>query len=59
MEGRVIGVVCARAGSKRLPNKNMLKINGKTLVERALNTLHRGGCNYRILYTDIQKYIDI
>jgi len=32
-----ICVVLARAGSKRLPNKNLQKINGKTLVEHAVN----------------------
>jgi CMP-N,N'-diacetyllegionaminic acid synthase len=32
-----ICVILARAGSKRLPHKNLQKINGKTLVEHAIN----------------------
>lgn len=33
-----IAVVTARGGSKRIPNKNLVKINGLTLVERTLKT---------------------
>lgn len=33
-----IGIILARKGSKGLKNKNRLKINGKTLVEIAINT---------------------
>jgi CMP-N-acetylneuraminic acid synthetase len=32
-----ICIILARAGSKRLPHKNLQKINGKTLVEHAIN----------------------
>ena len=32
-----ICVILARAGSKRLPQKNLQKINGKTLIEHAIN----------------------
>ena len=32
-----ICVILARAGSKRLPHKNLQKINGKTLVEHAID----------------------
>ena len=32
-----ICVILARAGSKRLPHKNLQKINGQTLVEHAIN----------------------
>ncbi len=36
---RVLGLVTARYGSKRLPRKNLLYINGTSLVRRAYNTL--------------------
>jgi CMP-N,N'-diacetyllegionaminic acid synthase len=32
----ILGLVPARSGSQELKNKNLLKINGKTLIERAL-----------------------
>lgn len=32
-----IAIIPARAGSKRLPNKNILKINGKSLIEWSIN----------------------
>ena len=32
---RILGVITARKGSKRLPGKNLLKIGGKTLVQRS------------------------
>ena len=32
-----ICVILARSGSKRLPQKNLQKINGKTLIEHAIN----------------------
>ena len=28
----ILGLICARKGSKRLPNKNLLKINNKSLL---------------------------
>ena len=34
---RVLGIVPARGGSKRLPGKNLAVLGGKTLVERALD----------------------
>ena len=32
-----ICVILARSGSKRLPKKNLQKINGKTLIEHAID----------------------
>ncbi len=37
---RVLGLVTARGGSKRLPRKNLLHINGLSLVRRAWETLN-------------------
>ncbi|MBX7167449.1 MAG: acylneuraminate cytidylyltransferase family protein [Pirellulales bacterium] len=35
---RVLGIIPARGGSKRLPRKNLCMLGGKTLVARALET---------------------
>ena len=50
---RTLGMVCARAGSKRLPGKNMLEYEGKPLTVRAYKTLEDAGCKFVICVTDI------
>jgi CMP-N-acetylneuraminic acid synthetase len=37
-EPRILGLVPARGGSKRLPDKNLAELGGRTLVRRALDT---------------------
>ena len=44
MTMRVLGLVPARGGSKRVPRKNMAVLNGRTLVRRALETALAAGC---------------
>ena len=44
-EDKRIAIVLARSGSTRLPNKNMLKIGGKTLTERAVEAGIGAGLN--------------
>lgn len=41
---KVLGLVPARAGSSRVPRKNMALLGGKTLVRRALETAVAAGC---------------
>lgn len=52
---KTIGIICARKGSVRLKNKNILKINSKTLVEIAYDTMKKTIVDETILYTDIDK----
>jgi CMP-N,N'-diacetyllegionaminic acid synthase len=57
---RVIAVVTARKNSKRIPGKNNLKLNGKSLVQIALDhALESEFIDYVILSSDdneLQKY---
>ena len=41
---RVLGLVPARGGSRRVKNKNLAVLEGKTLVRRALETSIAAGC---------------
>ena len=50
-----IGIVPARAGSKRLPNKNMMKINGVPLAMIAYDVLCNSGLDRVVVSTNIQK----
>jgi len=52
---KVLGIVCARKGSKRLPDKNSLKINGVPLAERAYRTLDKYA-DKTVLVTDIELF---
>lgn len=53
MSDKFIGVIPARRGSKGLPNKNILKINGKTLLYIAVsNALEAKNLDEVILTTD-------
>jgi CMP-N,N'-diacetyllegionaminic acid synthase len=41
---RVLGLVPARGGSRRLPRKNLATLNGRTLVRRSLETALEASC---------------
>ena len=52
--------ICARSGSQRLVNKNMLKINGMTLIELSIiQALEMVSSENIIFSSDSQKYLDI
>ena len=53
-----ICVILARAGSKRLPHKNLQKINGKTLVEHAINCCIENKIT-TILSSDSKEILDL
>jgi CMP-N-acetylneuraminic acid synthetase len=54
---KIIGVVCARKGSKRLPLKNSMEIGGVSLGERAYDTLD-SVCDRVVMVTDIAKFLE-
>lgn len=46
--GRVLGLIPAKAGSVRLPGKNIRPLAGKTLLERAIHSARKSGICDRI-----------
>ena len=54
-----IGIVPARAGSKRLRNKNMMKINGVPLAMIAYDVLCMAGLDRVVVSTNIKKLYDM
>ena len=60
MKSKVLGIICVRAGSKGIKNKNLLKINGKTLLEITILQAKRSKLIDRlIISTDSKKMINI
>jgi len=47
----VLGVILARAGSKSIPNKNLLKINGKSLIEIAMTEAKKSTKLTKIIFS--------
>lgn len=58
---KTIGIILARAGSTRLKNKNLKKINGKSLIKITLiEAIKSTVFNKILLYSDIsQKKLDL
>ena len=54
---KILGFVCARKGSKRLPLKNSMEIGGVSLAERAYRTLEKH-CDKVHLVTDIATFLE-
>jgi len=48
-KGRLLAIIPARAGSKRLPRKNLLKLGGKPLIAWTINAALESGCFVDIL----------
>ncbi|HEG42743.1 hypothetical protein LCGC14_1932900 [marine sediment metagenome] len=55
----ILGIICARKGSKRLPGKNEKVIDGISLTERSLQTLHAAGIEQLVVATDFMLDFDI
>lgn len=47
-----LAIIPARAGSKRLPNKNIERLGGLTLIENAVVQAYRAMINLRMVTTD-------
>ncbi|MFZ7269341.1 cytidylyltransferase domain-containing protein, partial [Avibacterium volantium] len=55
-----IAIITARSGSKGLPNKNVLLVNGKPLIAYSIEAaINSGEFEKIIVSTDSQEYIDL
>lgn len=60
MEDKMICIIPARGGSKRLPGKNLLKIDGEYMINRVIQTAKASGLFTKIIVsTDSQDIADI
>lgn len=56
---KILAIVLARAGSKRLPNKNILPLNGKPLVQWTLDAAENSKYIDDIIFTtDSDKFLE-
>jgi CMP-N-acetylneuraminic acid synthetase len=55
----VLGMVCARKGSKRLPGKNTRIIDGISLLESTVRTLRQAGIEDIVVTTDFPLEFDL
>jgi CMP-N-acetylneuraminic acid synthetase len=51
-----VGLIPARAGSSRIKRKNLRSINGKTLIERAVNVGQLLPLSNLLIFTDIPEH---
>ena len=59
-KSNTICIIPARKNSKRIKNKNLLKIKGKTLIEISINLAKRSGIfKDIILSSDSEKILSI
>jgi CMP-N-acetylneuraminic acid synthetase len=47
-----MGLICARAGSKGVPGKNLAEVGGRSLLARAIDAAHGAGITRVIVSTD-------
>ena len=54
---RVLGIIPARGGSKGLPGKNLMRLGGQTLIERAVRSAQESTLLTRIVVTSDDEAI--
>jgi len=55
---KVITIVPARAGSSRMPNKPLLRFNGRYMIQHTLERIARSGLQPIVLASDSQPILD-
>lgn len=58
IEKVTVGIILARGGSKEIPGKNLKRVGGRALVERAILTARNSKCDVIILSSDSQEILD-
>jgi CMP-N-acetylneuraminic acid synthetase len=57
---KILGIIPASKGSKRLPNKNILHFDGKPLVEHIINTARKSNLiNKLVVSTDCTEILEL
>jgi CMP-N,N'-diacetyllegionaminic acid synthase len=54
---KILGIILARGGSKEIPRKNLLKLNGKTLVELAIKSAKKSKLLNKVVFSTEDKEI--
>ena len=53
MTSRIVGLIPARAGSKRVPNKNVLRLHGHPLLAYTISAALDSGVFEKVKYLEI------
>ena len=56
---KIVSLIPARSGSKRLKNKNIKKFNGRPLIYWTLSEVIKSSVEQNFITTDCQKVISI
>lgn len=56
---KIAGVILARGGSKGIPNKNIIKINGKPLIQYSIDALIQSNCGPIFVSTNDRQIANV
>ena len=56
---KIAGVILARGGSKGVPNKNIIKINGKPLIQYSIDALIQSNCGPIFVSTNDRQIANV
>ena len=56
---KIAGVILARGGSKGIPNKNIIKINGKPLIQYSIDALIQSNCGPIFVSTNDKQIANV
>ena len=56
---KIVSVILARGGSKGIPNKNIIKINGKPLIQYSIDALIQSNCGPIFVSTNDRQIANV